>query len=350
MGYEAVTEWSMLSADRRCPYRPILEKIRWAAGPDHSDWSPLIPELRDIRFLAKRLATDFISKMNEMRSRFLFRRAEDPSGSVEEGGEPESYEQIIDRREHLLEPALEEDLEPSRSLQHAHVSGAFDVSHEGFQGHVAGGSDAEQREAPPEEHLLGMAGHVSLQVVIPLHLRPPSAVPVAVAHRSRRRYHVFVERFRVVAHFSGVKEGFVGEFDVFADSLLEIDPMFPGHVRAVQHRPRSHGIFFRRSEDGRFLPGHAVHGVFAAVLLEGGALGRVYEIASDHVRAVFLGDGGHFLEIMQRRLVVHVQEPQVFPFREVLPVILGASQSSGVRVFHGDGVLHLRGRFPGFRQ
>ncbi len=66
MGYEAVTKWSMISADRMCPYRPVLDGIRWAAGPDHSDWSPLIPELKDIRFLAKRMATDFISKMNEM--------------------------------------------------------------------------------------------------------------------------------------------------------------------------------------------------------------------------------------------------------------------------------------------
>ena len=64
MSYDAVTGWSMLSADRRSAYRPILEGMKWASGPDHSDWSPLIPGLRDLKPLAKKLVTDVIARMN----------------------------------------------------------------------------------------------------------------------------------------------------------------------------------------------------------------------------------------------------------------------------------------------
>lgn len=64
MGYDSVTSWSMLSADSRCEYRPILDGMKWASGPDHSDWSPLIPGLKDLKFLAKKLITDIIAKMN----------------------------------------------------------------------------------------------------------------------------------------------------------------------------------------------------------------------------------------------------------------------------------------------
>ncbi len=64
LGYDSVTTWSMLSADSRSRYRPILDGIKWASGPDHSDWSPLIPGLRDIKFLAKKLITDIIAKLN----------------------------------------------------------------------------------------------------------------------------------------------------------------------------------------------------------------------------------------------------------------------------------------------
>ncbi len=64
MDYDSVTNWSMLSADSRSVYRPILDGIKWASGPDHSDWSPLIPQLRDMKFLAKKLITDVIAKLN----------------------------------------------------------------------------------------------------------------------------------------------------------------------------------------------------------------------------------------------------------------------------------------------
>ncbi len=64
MGYDAVTSWSMLSADSSCEFRPILDGVKWASGPDHSDWSPLVPGPKDIKFLAKKLITDVIAKLN----------------------------------------------------------------------------------------------------------------------------------------------------------------------------------------------------------------------------------------------------------------------------------------------
>ncbi len=64
MSYDAVTDWSITSSDSRSPYRPILDGIKWASGPDHSDWSPLIPGLKDIKFLTKKLITDIIAKLN----------------------------------------------------------------------------------------------------------------------------------------------------------------------------------------------------------------------------------------------------------------------------------------------
>ena len=66
LGYDDVTEWSMLSADPEGPYRCILDRIKWASAPDHSDWTPLIPELRDLPQMLKKTATDLISKMNSM--------------------------------------------------------------------------------------------------------------------------------------------------------------------------------------------------------------------------------------------------------------------------------------------
>ncbi len=66
LGYDDVTEWSMLSAEPKGPYRGILDRIKWASAPDHSDWTPLIPELRDLPQMLKKTATDLISKMNSM--------------------------------------------------------------------------------------------------------------------------------------------------------------------------------------------------------------------------------------------------------------------------------------------
>ena len=215
---------------------------------------------------------------------------------------------------------------------------------------MARGSDAEQCEAPFQESLVREAFHVSLQIVVPFYLHASSAVFVAVADGPGRRNHVFVEGFGVVADFLGVQERFVREFDVFAYPLFEFDSEFFGHIRAVQHRPGGHRVSFRRPEDRCFLPGHAMDCVFSLVLFERSALSGIDEIASCDVRSVFLGDGGHLLEVMQGRLVVHVQEPEVLTFRHFFAVVLGASQSSGIGVFHGYGVGHLGCRLPCFGQ
>ncbi|MBO4568517.1 MAG: hypothetical protein J5674_00815, partial [Candidatus Methanomethylophilaceae archaeon] len=195
LGYDEVTEWSLLSAERDGPYRCILDRIKWASSPDHSDWTPLLPDLRDIPFIAKKLATDLISKMNSMRRHFDRNRLGVPlPGPVEDLGEPVPYHQEVQRREQPLEPPLQQHLRPARPLQHVQVLRALHVPVEAAESHVPRGPDAEQCEPLPQEALAFPAGDVLLKAVVPSDLGAPSAVAVlpAVADGPGRD-HVLVE-------------------------------------------------------------------------------------------------------------------------------------------------------------
>ena len=232
-----------------------------------------------------------------------------------------------------MESALEEHLRASGPPEHVEVLGALHVPVEASEGHVAGGPYAEQGEPPPEELLVLPSGHVLLEAVVPSDLRAPPAVAVlpAVADGSRR-YHVFVERLGAIAYGVRVQERPVRESDVLADALLEFYPVGLDEVGVVQHRPRRHRIALRGPHDSRLRPRHLHDLVGAGVLLERGALGRVDEVASDHLRLAAPPHRDHLLQEMEGGAVVNVQEPQASAGRAVLPVVLGASELTRVGV------------------
>lgn len=67
ISYGAALDWSMLSAVPGTEARRLLDGMRWASGPAHGDWHGLVPTLRDVPYLAKKLVTDLISDLNRPR-------------------------------------------------------------------------------------------------------------------------------------------------------------------------------------------------------------------------------------------------------------------------------------------
>ena len=63
MSYESVAEWSMLSISDPS-IRPLLDRMKWASAPDHSDWMHLVPRTSDVPAMLKRIASDVVSRLN----------------------------------------------------------------------------------------------------------------------------------------------------------------------------------------------------------------------------------------------------------------------------------------------
>lgn len=63
MSYESAAEWSMLSISDPS-IRPLLDRMKWASAPDHSDWMHLVPRTSDVPAMLKRIASDVVSRLN----------------------------------------------------------------------------------------------------------------------------------------------------------------------------------------------------------------------------------------------------------------------------------------------
>lgn len=64
LSHDTVVGWAVLSAyDPNT--RPLLQRMRWASSPDHSDWHGLIPGLSDVPYLCRKFISDLIFKMND---------------------------------------------------------------------------------------------------------------------------------------------------------------------------------------------------------------------------------------------------------------------------------------------
>ena len=64
--YQSVVKWSAMSAWMGNEYSRAIRSMKWASGPSHKDWFPIVPnDLRDILFVVRRLVTDLVSRMNE---------------------------------------------------------------------------------------------------------------------------------------------------------------------------------------------------------------------------------------------------------------------------------------------
>lgn len=77
MSYGSVAEWSMLSVSDPS-IRPLLDRMRWASAPDHSDWMHLVPRTSDVPAMLKRIAADVVSRLNRGSDRS---RGRYPAGS-----------------------------------------------------------------------------------------------------------------------------------------------------------------------------------------------------------------------------------------------------------------------------
>lgn len=72
MSYDSVAEWSMLSvADPSI--RPLLDRMKWASSPNHSDWMHLVPRVSDVPKMVKKIGGDIISRLNRDSDRFRVR-------------------------------------------------------------------------------------------------------------------------------------------------------------------------------------------------------------------------------------------------------------------------------------
>jgi predicted HAD superfamily hydrolase len=64
LDYTVVNRWVMLSTAKGTRYRDLLKDIRWASGPDHSDWAPIVPWDGPVQAF-RRLVITFIQRINE---------------------------------------------------------------------------------------------------------------------------------------------------------------------------------------------------------------------------------------------------------------------------------------------
>ncbi|MBO4797750.1 MAG: HAD-IA family hydrolase [Candidatus Methanomethylophilaceae archaeon] len=234
LGYSSVAGWSLLSALKESKYRHILDGVKWASGPDHSDWSSLVPVLGDVPFLLKKTASDFISKMNH-RS-LAARLGINSSRAVIIKSEPDGYRGVIQTGKKSLEPAFETHLHPFGSFQHFQISAAFDVAAEMLVVHMSGRSYAQESESFFQEFGVVEFFDVFLEIIVSGYLHPPSVVALAVAGGLRPDY-VFVHGFGVIAHFFRMKKDFVREIDVLAQPLRETDSVLFYHFPVVKHGP-----------------------------------------------------------------------------------------------------------------